>query len=192
MLLTAEEFSLFRNLIYDEAGICFKDTRKDFLENRVYRRMGATGLRSPYQYYRFITNGGRAEFMNLLDILTVNETSFFRNRPQLELFRTTILNDVIRRKEKDIRKKIRIWSAVITSYSIHYTKLYEISTMLPIRRNTPISVTTRRPWLQCEDMPACRLCSAVQDSRSCPGPSCRNSALTSALPARENGHFRSC
>jgi len=121
MVLSPEEFSLFRNLIYDEAGICFKDTRKDFLENRVFRRMGATGLRTPYQYYRFITNGGRAELMNLLDILTVNETSFFRNRPQLELFRTVILNDVIRRKEKDFQKKLRIWSAGCSTGEEPYT-----------------------------------------------------------------------
>ncbi len=121
MVLTAEEFSLFRHLIYHEAGIYFKESRKDFLENRVFRRIGATGLRSPYQYYRFITNGGRAELMNLLDILTVNETSFFRNRPQLELFRTIILNSIIRKRNEDGQKKIRIWSAGCSTGEEPYT-----------------------------------------------------------------------
>ena len=111
MMLTDEEFRLFRNLIYEESGIYLKDTRKDFLENRLVKRMTATGMISPYWYYKFVTEKKKTELVMLLDLLTINETSFFRNRPQLDLFRKTILTELIRQKESAGQKRLRIWSA---------------------------------------------------------------------------------
>jgi chemotaxis protein methyltransferase CheR len=110
-MLTDEEFRLFRNLIYEESGIYLKDTRKDFLENRLVKRMAATGMISPYWYYKFVTEKKKTELVILLDLLTINETSFFRNRPQLDLFRKTILPSLIGKKESAGQKRLRIWSA---------------------------------------------------------------------------------
>jgi chemotaxis protein methyltransferase CheR len=111
LMLTDEEFRLFRNLVYEEAGIYLKETRKDFLQNRLAKRMGATGMSSPYWYYKLITETKKRELLILLDLLTVNETSFFRNGPQMELFGNVILPDVMRKKSCDLQKRLRIWSA---------------------------------------------------------------------------------
>lgn len=110
-MLTDEEFRLFRNLVYEESGIYLKETRKDFLENRLLKRMGTTGISSPYWYYKFITETKKAELLILLDLLTVNETSFFRNGPQMELFGNVVLPDVLRMRSRAMQKKLRIWSA---------------------------------------------------------------------------------
>jgi len=110
-MITDEEFRLFRNLIYEESGIYLKETRKDFLENRLAMRLKATGMSSPYWYYKFVTEKKRTELLILLDILTINETSFFRNKPQMDFFRDKILPDVIHKKGHDTPKKLRIWSA---------------------------------------------------------------------------------
>lgn len=110
-MLTDEEFRLFRNLVYEEAGIYLKEARKEFLENRLLKRMGATGISSPYWYYKFVTETKKAELLILLDLLTVNETSFFRNGPQMELFGNVILPDVLRMRSRGMQKKLRIWSA---------------------------------------------------------------------------------
>lgn len=90
-MLTDEEFRLFRNLIYNESGMYLKENKKDFLEHRLSRRMTVMKAASPYWYYRLITEEKKSELLILLDILTVNETSFFRNRPQLDLFKKVIL-----------------------------------------------------------------------------------------------------
>jgi len=90
-MLTDEEFRLFRNLIYEESGIYLKENRKDFLENRLVKRMAETRTASPYWYYKMITENVRSELLVLLDLLTVNETSFFRNRPQMDLFKNLVL-----------------------------------------------------------------------------------------------------
>ncbi|MFI5295993.1 MAG: CheR family methyltransferase [Thermodesulfovibrionales bacterium] len=110
-MLTDEEFRLFRNLVYEEAGIYLKEARKEFLENRLLKRMGATGISSPYWYYKFVTETKKAELLILLDLLTVNETSFFRNGPQMELFGNIILPDVLGMRSGGMQKKLRIWSA---------------------------------------------------------------------------------
>jgi len=120
-MLTAEEFRLFRNLIYEESGIYLKETRMDFLENRVVKRLQATGLTSPYWYYKRLTEQNKAELLVLLDLLTVNETSFFRNGPQIELFKNIVLPAIMRNKTREARKQLRIWSAGCSTGEEPYT-----------------------------------------------------------------------
>jgi chemotaxis protein methyltransferase CheR len=119
-MLTDEEFRLFRNLIYEESGIYLKETRKDFLENRLIKRMTATGMTSPYWYYKFVTEKSKTEMLVLLDLLTINETSFFRNRPQIDLFKNVVLPDIMNKKRQNPPSpsftkggmgRLRVWSA---------------------------------------------------------------------------------
>ncbi len=112
-MLTDDEFALFRTLIYDEAGIALRPERRAFLASRVRNRLHARGLRSPYQYYRLLSDGaqGKAELLHFLDLLTINETSFFRNAPQFELLRGRVLPEVLERKAREGATTLRIWSA---------------------------------------------------------------------------------
>ncbi len=110
-MLTNEEFRLFRNLVYDESGIYLAENKKDFLEHRLMGRMKATNKTTPYWYYRFLLENRKAELLLLLDYLTVNETQFFRNMPQFDLFRNVILPDITARKKKEGKRTLRIWSA---------------------------------------------------------------------------------
>jgi chemotaxis protein methyltransferase CheR len=110
-MLTDEEFRLFKGLIYDESGMFLAEGKKDFLENRLVKRMRATNMTTPYWYYRFLLANRQAELLVLLDCLTINETSFFRNEPQFELFKGIILPEVFGRREREGQRKLRIWSA---------------------------------------------------------------------------------
>jgi len=119
-VLTNEEFRLFRNLIYEESGIFLKDARKDFLEHRLAKRMAENKVASPYWYYKLVT-GTKKELLILLDILTVNETSFFRNKPQIDLFKDVILKDLISARERTGNRRLRIWSAGCSTGEEPYT-----------------------------------------------------------------------
>ncbi len=112
-MLTDDEFALFRTLIYDEAGIALRPERRAFLASRVHNRLHARGLRSPYQYYRLLSDGaqGKDELLHFLDLLTINETSFFRNAPQFELLRARVLPELLERKAQRGEGMPRIWSA---------------------------------------------------------------------------------
>src|ERR1051326_5830162 len=90
--ITDAELKLLQNLVYQECGMHFDDRRLHFLQDRLQRRLKSCGLDSFYAYYRLLTSReGKTELLNLLENLTVNETSFFRNRPQLELFQKVVL-----------------------------------------------------------------------------------------------------
>ena len=72
----------------------FDERRTHFLRDRLQRRLKTCQIDSFYSYYRLLTSReGKQELVALLENLTVNETSFFRIRPQLELFQKFVLED---------------------------------------------------------------------------------------------------
>src|SRR3954463_10305126 len=86
------ELKLLQTLVYQECGMHFDERRVHFLQDRLQRRLRACSIDSFYSYYRLLTSReGKPELSALLENLTVNETSFFRNKAQLELFQKTIL-----------------------------------------------------------------------------------------------------
>jgi chemotaxis protein methyltransferase CheR len=111
MILTDDEFRLFSHLIYNESGITIKDTKRDFLQARLQKRLQVNRLNSYYRYYKFVTDKtqGQRELLDLVDSLTINETSFFRNKPQFDLFTNIVIPELKQKKARE--KKIRCWSA---------------------------------------------------------------------------------
>src|SRR5574341_1590592 len=84
--LTEPELKLLQTLVYQECGMFFDERRIHFLQDRLQRRLRATGLDSFYNYYRLLTSrDGKTELTALLENLTVNETSVCRNKPELDL-----------------------------------------------------------------------------------------------------------
>jgi chemotaxis protein methyltransferase CheR len=120
--LTDAELKLLQTLIYQECGMCFDERRMPFLYDRLNRRLRSCQLDSFHSYYRLLTSyEGKSELRALVENLTVNETSFFRNRPQLELFRTQILQDFLISKQKKRDWTLRIWSAGCSTGQEPYT-----------------------------------------------------------------------
>jgi chemotaxis protein methyltransferase CheR len=120
--LSESELKLLQTLVYQECGMYFDSRRAHFLQDRVQRRLRECSLDSFYSYYRLlISNEGRQELAKLLENLTVNETSFFRNKAQLELFHKHILENLIRRKQQERIYTLRIWSAGCSTGQEPYT-----------------------------------------------------------------------
>src|SRR5207245_188507 len=100
--LSEAEMRLLQTLVYQECGMYFDARRIHFLQDRLQRRLRECRVDSFYSYYRMlISTEGKQELSRLLEDLTVNETSFFRNKAQLELFHKLILDEMIRKKEAD-------------------------------------------------------------------------------------------
>ena len=57
----------------------------------------------------------------LFESMTTNETSFFRNGPQLDVFRDKVLIPVLNEQRAKGQKKLRIWSAGCSSGEEPYT-----------------------------------------------------------------------
>ncbi len=100
----------------------FDDRRMPFLQDRVVRRMRESGIDSFYSYYRLlISQPGKQELATLLENLTVNETSFFRNKAQLDLFQRDALDELLQRKQEERDYSVRIWSAGCSTGQEPYT-----------------------------------------------------------------------
>jgi chemotaxis protein methyltransferase CheR len=110
--LTDAELKLLQTLVYQECGMYFDERRSHFLKDRLQRRLKACQMDSFYGYYRLLTSReGRAELALLLENLTVNETSFFRNRPQLDLLQKSVLEEILHHKQERRDWTLRVWSA---------------------------------------------------------------------------------
>ncbi|MBI5048883.1 MAG: protein-glutamate O-methyltransferase CheR [Deltaproteobacteria bacterium] len=122
--MTDEEFRLFKTFVYDECGINLKPEKKYFLQNRVNQRMRVTGIKSYYRYYKLITGDGadyKTELLSFLDVLTINETSFYRNKPQLDLFQKVVLPELLHSKRAKNDFSLKIWSAGCSTGQEPYT-----------------------------------------------------------------------
>jgi len=122
MQLSDSELKLLQALVYQECGMHFDSRRAHFLQDRLQRRLRECRLDSFYSYYRLlISEEGKAELAKLLENLTVNETSFFRNKAQLELFHKHVLDDLLRRKQERHDFSLRMWSAGCSTGQEAYT-----------------------------------------------------------------------
>src|SRR5437762_14120200 len=78
----------------------FDERRAHFLQDRLQRRLKECQLDSFYSYYRLlISHDGKNELALLLENLTVNETSFFRNKAQLDLFHKHVFEELLLGKQ---------------------------------------------------------------------------------------------
>ena len=112
-----------RDLIYQVAGILQPDHRLEFLEKRCQKRVTAVGLTSLREYYDLLTKSASrtTEMTELLNEITIGETFFFRNLPQLDALRKVILPAVVESKLRLPFSKIRVWSAGCSTGEEAYT-----------------------------------------------------------------------
>lgn len=106
-----------RDLVYEETGMYFPDEKRYYFESRFLRRMEALGFTSFMDYIRHLKNGNnrREEFNSLINELTINETCFFRNRPQFKALQELVLPEIIMAKQNNTVKNLKIWSAGCSS-----------------------------------------------------------------------------
>ena len=112
-LLFLPDFKLFdyekwSALLEKRVGITIPKEREAFLQTKIWSRMRELGIESFSNYWQVINNGitGKLEWSELLDRLTVHETSFFRHKPSYDLVR----NDFSSVLKKNIKFHYKVWS----------------------------------------------------------------------------------
>ena len=121
--VTDEEFRQLRDFIYAQCGIFIGENRKYLIENRLATRIKELNLTSYSEYYNFLRfdTNKRAELSRLFEAVTTNETSFYRNPPQLQIFQEVVLKDMLDKQRKLNQRKLRIWSAGCSTGEEPYT-----------------------------------------------------------------------
>ena len=107
------EFARFQRFIYDIAGITMSDSKKALVSGRLAKRLQHFSLPSYDAYFRLLTDGAHKDEVQLaVDLLTTNETYFFREGRHFDLLREEA--DALR---PDLRAgtPMRVWSAACSS-----------------------------------------------------------------------------
>ena len=131
--LSETQFNKLRKVVYDRAGIHFQESKKYVLESRLSRRLEELELDNFDQYLMFLTTGPYQmdEFQEMFNRITINETSFFRNEPQLDVFESQILPKLL--DARSSQKTLRIWSSASSSGEEPYTLAMQIHRSLGVR-----------------------------------------------------------
>lgn len=111
---TDDEFRLFQALVFRHAGIHLGPEKKALLQARLSRRLRELALPTFGAYFRHATRGpdARQETQRLIDLITTNETSFFREPRQFDYLRERILPAWRQAQQSGQRPaRVTVWSA---------------------------------------------------------------------------------
>jgi chemotaxis protein methyltransferase CheR len=99
---------LLRDLIDSNIGIHFDDGRLDLLADRLAPLVIERGFDSLLDYYYLLKYdaGAAEEWRRVMDALSVQETYFWREADQLKAFASTIVPQLLERRQR----RIRVWS----------------------------------------------------------------------------------
>jgi chemotaxis protein methyltransferase CheR len=112
-----------RDLIYQVAGIFHPDNKLRLLQDRCGRRMKERKAHTLREYLDCLTvkPTRQTELVALLNEITIGETCFFRNQPQLDALRQIVMPKILEAKSRVQLRRLRIWSAGCSTGEEPYT-----------------------------------------------------------------------
>jgi len=121
--ISDSEFNLFRSFIYDYAGINLSDEKKTLVTSRLSKRLRHYSLNSFKEYYD-LTHSSSDERQIAIDLLTTNETYFFREPKHFAYLEKEIL------PAWKGGKTLRVWSAASSTGEEAYSIAMLLDDML--------------------------------------------------------------
>jgi chemotaxis protein methyltransferase CheR len=120
------EFAFIRELVEQHAAIKLPDTKRQMVYGRLVRRLRELRIGSFAEYVALLRDdAGGPEFVNLINAVTTNLTSFFREKHHFDVLREKVIPEFVTRNSA--KRSLRIWSAGCSTgeepYSIAMTVL---------------------------------------------------------------------
>jgi len=107
--ISDKEFAQFQTMIYRRAGISMSPAKKPLVTSRLAKRLTHLSLGSYGDYFDLINQGNPAELQTAIDLLTTNETHFFREPKHFDFLRDKVL------PLHRAGRPFRVWSAAGSS-----------------------------------------------------------------------------
>lgn len=126
--LADAEFYFFRQWLFQNSGITLNDSKKSLVSGRLNKRIARLGMNSFSAYLKLIRSGDQQEAQVLLNILTTNETYFFREHKHFEFMQSIVLPEFKR------AEKISVWSAAASTGEEAYTVALLLADQLGMAR----------------------------------------------------------
>lgn len=124
--ITDQEFAQFQRFIYDAAGISLSDAKKSLVCGRLAKRLQQCGVGSYGEYFRLLQSGQTPEEVQLaVDLLTTNETYFFREQKHFDLLHR------LARSAAGRAQPFRVWSAACSTGEEVYSIAMVLADAMP-------------------------------------------------------------
>jgi chemotaxis protein methyltransferase CheR len=124
--LTESQFQTVSRIIYDLCGINLKDGKQALVKARLMKRLRALNMESFAEYLQYVeSKAGAAEISSMIDMITTNKTSFFRESEHFDFFIESILPEI-----KELRR-IRFWIAACSSGEEAFSLAITLKEALP-------------------------------------------------------------
>lgn len=115
--LSETQFRRIGDVVHRVAGIHLGAEKKSLVRARIVKRLRALSIPTIAEYLEFLSGDDTgAELAEMVDVLTTNKTSFFRELEHFRLLQSTILPALTRAGES-----IRLWSAGCSTGEEPYT-----------------------------------------------------------------------
>ncbi len=119
--LSENDFRSFRDLIAERSGIYFEPEKQELLKDNLLQRMADCGLSNFAEYFNLLLSpAGTKEFDHLLNLITIPETHFFRDRAQFRALERFVIPELVKKKSYP-GASLRIWSAGCSTGEEPYT-----------------------------------------------------------------------
>lgn len=134
-VLLDSDFRRIADLVMAMTGIVIDDRKRAFIHGRLGRRLRVLGLLDFAEYCRVLDGpGGEAERSVLVNAVTTNHTSFFREPHHFEFLAKSVLPAIVE-KGRDANRRLRIWSAGCSTGEEPYTLAMTL-------RDSPLPLST--------------------------------------------------
>jgi chemotaxis protein methyltransferase CheR len=120
--LTDKEFLLFQKLVYEKCGINLHEGKKELVRSRLSKRLRSHNFNRFEDYYQYlIEDDSGDELVKMLDAISTNLTSFFREPKHFDFFKEEVLPGFLKPADKPPAKALNLWSAGCSSGEEPYT-----------------------------------------------------------------------
>ncbi|GMR19952.1 MAG: protein-glutamate O-methyltransferase CheR [Gammaproteobacteria bacterium] len=128
-LFSDDDFNFLRKLVTENTGIVLADHKRDMVYGRLCRRLRALNLDSFSDYCELVRSDNDGELVELVNAITTNLTSFFREPHHFDYLSKTVLPELVKHKART--KQIRIWSAGCSTGEEPYSIAMVVQESLP-------------------------------------------------------------
>lgn len=138
-VIDAQDYAEFSRFLADYCGLVLGENRQYLVASRLSRLLGEFGYTKVEDLLRALRHSASPTLKSrVIDAMTTNETSWFRDSYPFEILRQILLPELAARK-----RPIRIWSAACSSgqepYSISMVAA-EWEATVPTAKLTPVSI----------------------------------------------------
>jgi len=120
--LKSSDFEKISRLVYEQCGIFLHEGKKELVKARLSKRLRAGGYKSFTDYYHYVTTEeGTEELISMIDSISTNLTTFFREESHFVRLRHILMSVLEKSGHRESKNSFKIWSAGCSTGEEPYT-----------------------------------------------------------------------